>query len=148
MFLTYQHAKIHNLGLFGEEPTAWTYVEHNIHRPWFYVAMTEAADGFDLHPMLMLSNERFLQSLMSDQKQGMRMESVLLVTPDHVNHSGRWMMEPLESVERFESPDGVAYAYLVQGEKTYIYGELEVVSLQSAQRETLFNNAMLSCDPD
>ncbi|MNG20976.1 hypothetical protein D3C84_1052870 [compost metagenome] len=110
--------------------------------------MTEAADGFDLHPMLMLSNERFLQSLMSDQKQGMRMDSVLLVTPDHVNQSGRWMMEPLESIERFESSDGVAYAYLVQGNRTYIYGEGEVADVPSAQKETLFRSSMLSTSPD
>ncbi|CAI9008930.1 Sulfatase domain-containing protein [Pseudomonas chlororaphis] len=144
MFLTYQHAKIDQSGLFSGDPTAWSYVEHNIHRPWLYVATTEPADDFDFHPMLMLSNERLLQSLISDQGQGLRLEGVLLVTPDHINHSGRWMMEPLESIVRFESAEGVAYAYHVQGDRTYIYGEAEVVARQNSRRETLFCSSMLS----
>lgn len=144
MFLTHQHARIDKSGLFGDDTTAWTFVEHNIHRPWFYVATTEVTDDFALHPMLMLSNERLLQSLLDGHAQGLRMEGVLLVTPDHMNHSGRWMMEPLESIERFESAEGVAYAYQVQGDKTYIYGDAEIPTLRSARRETLFNSSMLA----
>ncbi|MCY1382377.1 hypothetical protein D9M69_703950 [compost metagenome] len=126
---------------------AWSFVEHNIHRPWFYVATTEPSEDFAFHPMLMLSNERLLQSLLTDQEHGLQMEGVLLVTPDHVNQSGRWLMEPLESIERFESPDGVAYAYQVQGARTYLYGDAEVANQRSAQREILFNSTMLSGSP-
>ncbi|MNF07469.1 hypothetical protein D3C80_2076540 [compost metagenome] len=54
------------------------------------------------------------------------------------------MMEPLESIERFESAEGVAYAYQVQGDKTYIYGDAEIPTLRSARRETLFNSSMLA----
>ncbi|MCY1277190.1 hypothetical protein D9M70_258770 [compost metagenome] len=147
MFLTHQHAKIDKFGLFGADPTAWSFVEHNIHRPWFYVSTTEPAEDFAVHPMLMLSNEHLLQSLMTDRGHGLRMEGVLLVTPDHVNQTGRWMMEPLELIERFESQDGVAYAYQVEGAKTYIYGDPEVANQQSARRETLFNSTMLSGSP-
>lgn len=144
MFLTYQHAKVDQFGLFGDDPTAWSYVEHNIHRPWFYVATADHSDDFAVHPMLMLSNDQLLRSLMEDQEDGLRMESVLLVTPDHVNQSGRWMMEPLESIVRFESAEGVAYAYQVLGDRTYIYGDAEVANLEGTRRETLFNIAMLS----
>ncbi|HHW2628108.1 hypothetical protein ACM74S_33190 [Pseudomonas aeruginosa] len=144
MFLTHQHAKIDKAGLFGDDPTACSFVEHNIHRPWFYVATKESSEDFDVHPMLMLSNERLLQSLVSEQGHGLLMEGVLLVTPDHVNQSGRWMMEPLESIERFESAEGVAYAYLVQGDVTYIYGDAEITKQQGAQRETLFSSTVMS----
>lgn len=144
MFLTRRHAKIDQIGLFGDDPTAWSYVEHNIHRPWFYVAAAEQSDDFTLRPMLMLSDDQLLRSLVEDQEGGLRMESVLLVTPDHVNQSGRWMMEPLESIVRFQSSEGVAYAYQVLGERTYIYGDAEVAALEESRRETLFSISMLS----
>ncbi|AOE88130.1 hypothetical protein [Pseudomonas sp. TCU-HL1] len=147
MFLTHQHSKIDQYELFGDDPTAWSCVEHNIHRPWFYVGTTELAEDFDLHPMLMLSNERLLQSLVADQVHGLRMDSVLLVTPDHLNQSGRWLMEPLESIERIESAAGVAYSYQVQGDRTYIYGDAEAATLQGARRVTLFSSSMLSSSP-
>ncbi len=143
MFLTYQHAKIDQFSLFGEEPTAWSYVEHNIHRPWFYVATQEQDGDFVQHPMLMLSNDQLLQSLVSDQETGLRVESVQLITPDHVNHAGRWMMEPLESILRFKSEEGIAYVYRVLGDRTYIYGDAEIASLEGACYETIFSSSML-----
>ncbi|WP_307943606.1 hypothetical protein [Pseudomonas mosselii] len=147
MFLTHQHAKIDEFGVFGADPTAWSYVEHTIHRPWFYVSTSEPADDFDVNPMLMLSNEALLHSLMTDPDHGLKVHSVLLVTPDHVNQTGRWTMEPLELIQRFESRDGIAYAYQVEGAKTYIYGDAEIASQQSARTQTLFNSTMLSAPP-
>ncbi|MEB5935457.1 hypothetical protein MXL15_25030 [Pseudomonas mosselii] len=144
MFLTYQHAKIDQFSLFGEDPATWSYVEHNIHMPWFYVATHEQEQDGDFmqHPMLMLSNDQLLQSLVSDQESGLRVESVQLVTPDHVNHAGRWMMEPLESILRFKSEGGTAYVYRVLGDRTYVYGDAEI-ALEGACYETIFSTSML-----
>lgn len=147
MFLTHQHAKIVDFGLIGDVE-AWRYVEHNIHRPWFYVAAIEEQDDFDLHPMLMLSDEQFLQSLIADQGRGLRIHSVLLVSPDHMNESGQWMMEPLDGIERCETSDGVAYVYTVHGGKTYIYGDEEIVQRQGVPRKSIFNSTMLSPCPE
>ncbi|HCE6123138.1 hypothetical protein OE424_34620 [Pseudomonas aeruginosa] len=144
MFLTYQAAKVDQFALFGDDPAAWSYVEHNIHRPWFYVAAMEQGDDFPLHPMLMLSSDQLLQSLVRCQEDGLLLESVLLVSPDHVNKSGRWMMEPLEAIFRYESPDGVAYVYQVSGNRSYICGDGEVATQDRARREMLFSTSMLS----
>lgn len=144
MFLTYQEAKVEQFGLFGDGPTTWSYVEHNIHRPWFYVAISDQDEDFGRHSMLMLSNDQLLRSLVDSQRGELLLESVLLVSPDHVNRSGRWMMEPLEGIMRFESEDGVAYAYQVLGRRTYIYGDIEVVAQEGAQSEMLFSISMLS----
>lgn len=144
MFLTYQCAKIDQFGIFEGAPAAWSYVEHDIHRPWFYVATVESGEDIDLHPMLMLSDDQLLRSLLDNQEGRLRMESVLLVTPHHMNQSGRWMMEPLESIIRFESSKGVAYAYQVSGDRTYIYGDEEVAALNESRYETLFSTSILS----
>ncbi len=144
MFLTYQQAKVDRFGLFGDDPTTWSYVEHNIHRPWFYVATADQDEEFPLHSMLMVSSDQLLRSLVDSQRDGLLLESVLLVSPDHVNKSGRWMMEPLEAITRFESSVGVAYAYQVLGNRTYFYGDEEVTVQEGARCETWFSISMLS----
>ncbi|MNV68439.1 hypothetical protein D3C71_1612920 [compost metagenome] len=93
--------------------------------------------------MLMLSSDQLLRSLVDSQRDGLLLESVLLVSPDHVNNSGRWMMEPLEAILRFESAEGVAHVYHVLGNRTYILGDTEVVALEGARCETLFSTSML-----
>ncbi|PMY80244.1 hypothetical protein C1X72_15745 [Pseudomonas sp. FW306-2-2C-D06B] len=144
MLLTYQQAKVDLFGVFGEDPSTWSYVEHNIHRPWFYVAISEQREDFPLHSMLMLSSDQLLRSLVDSQGDGLILESVLVVSPDHVNNSGRWMMEPLESILRFESDESVAHVYQVLGNRTYILGDAEVVAQEGARCETLFSTSMLS----
>lgn len=144
MFLTYQHAKIDKFELFGAEPIAWSHVEHSIHRPWFYVATTEPDEHFESHPMLMLSTEQLLCALIADQTNGLRVNSVLLVTPDHVNQLGRWTMEPLESIERYESSKGCTLAYRVASGKTYVYGDEDAIRAQGVSKQILFDGSMIN----
>lgn len=143
MFLTYEHAKIDEFGLFGRDPNSWTYVEHNIHRPWFYVAAREPGDDFCRHPMLMLSNEQLLQSLVSDQGKGLLVESVMVVTPDHINRSGHWLMEPLKSIVRLKASRSVAYVYQVAGDRTYTYGDSEITVREGVESQVLFDSSLL-----
>ncbi|MFZ5960701.1 hypothetical protein ACOXVJ_24645 [Pseudomonas knackmussii] len=142
MFLTHQQARVMDAGLFGDV-IAWRYVEHSIHRPWLYVATLEKNEDFDLRPMLMVSDVQLLQALLADQEQGLRVESVLLVTPHHMNQSGRWMMEPLDSIEKHETPGGVAYVYAVQGGRFYIEGNPEIPNHKDAKQKAVFRTDML-----
>jgi hypothetical protein len=142
MFLTHRNAKELD-GLHFGDVFAWRSVEHSIHRPWFYVVTVEQNDDFDLHPMLMLSDVLLLQELLADQQCGLKVESVLLVTPHHMNQSGRWLMEPLSSIERHEAPDGVAYVYGVEAGRAYIEGNPEIPSREDAQQIAVFRTNML-----
>lgn len=142
MFLTYQQAKIDQFGLFGLDPSAWSYVEHTIHRPWFYVATTEAAEDFEAHPMLLLTNEDLLASLL-ESRENLRVTSVMLVTPAHVNELGRWAMEPLETIERYTTPCGYVYAYGVEGGNHYLYGDQDVLTQPGVDKETIYSMSML-----
>lgn len=142
MFLTHLKAKDLD-GLLLGDVNAWRYVEHSIHRPWLYVATVEVNDDFDLRPMLMLSDVQVLQDLLADQQSGLKVESVLLVTPHHMNQLGRWLMEPLSSIDRHESPDGVAYVYGVEGGRAYIEGNPEIPCRADAQQMAVFRTSML-----
>lgn len=144
MFLTHKHAQIDTLNLFGEEPFVWKAVEHTLHRPWFYVTTSESQEAFQVRPMLLLSDERSLQALVSMKGIGLRAEGVLIVTPDHLNHSGRWMMEPLEEIELIEGKQSTALTYKVEGGRTYTYGDREITSQKALRKETLFSRSMLA----
>lgn len=142
MFLTHQGARELSSGLFGDL-VAWRYIEHSIHRPWLYVATVEKNDDFDIRPMLMVSDVQLLQALLADQEKGLKVESVLLVTPHHMNQSGRWMMEPLDSIEKHETSSGVAYVYAVEGGRSYIEGNPEIPNRQDARQKAVFRTDML-----
>ncbi|VVM75820.1 hypothetical protein PS676_02014 [Pseudomonas fluorescens] len=148
MFLTHLQARVMDADLFSDVIT-WRYVEHSIHRPWLYVAAVEKNQDFDLRPMLMIGDVNLLQSLLSDQGSGLQVESILLVTPDHMNRSGRWMMEPLVSIDKVVAPDAVAYVYSVESGRAYIEGDPEVSTRTDAQRVGIFTPDMLSqCVPN
>lgn len=138
MFLTFQEAKIDQFGLFGPDPSAWSYVEHTIHRPWFYVATTSPQDDFDICTMTMISNESVLVSLLNHKEAGAHITNILLVTPHHISQQGRWVMEQLEFVERHASPNGFAFVYGVEGGITYVYGDGDVIGEEGTGKETLY----------
>lgn len=142
MFITHPQAQEVNVGLFGDL-IAWRYVEHSIHRPWLYVATVERNDDFDIRPMMMVSDVQLLQALLADQENGLKVEGVLLVTPHHMNQSGRWMMEPLDSIEKHETPSGVAYVYAVEGGRSYIEGNPEIPNREDAKQRAVFRTDML-----
>ncbi|MGU1101192.1 hypothetical protein ACSERW_25890 [Pseudomonas aeruginosa] len=142
MFLTHLQAQEVNVGLFGDL-MAWRYVEHSIHRLWLYVATVEKNDDFDIRPMMMVSDVQLLQALLADQETGLKVESVLLVTPDHMNQSGRWMMEPLVSIDKHETPRGVAYVYAVEGGGYYIEGNPDIPNRRDTKQKAVFRTDML-----
>ncbi len=146
MFLTPLQAEIQTFGLFGETP-CWRFVEHTIHRPWFYVATEEVdesdLEGLNRRPMLMLTDENLLESLLAEQGEQIRVEMILLVTPDHMNQTGRWLMERLDALDRYETSRGVTFTYQVQGGKKYIRGDGSIINKKIVKRKQIFRSSML-----
>lgn len=147
MFLTPLQAEIENFGLFGDAP-CWRFVEHSIHRPWFYVATEEVdesdKDGFTRRPMLMLTDEDLLETLLAEQGEQLRVGMILLVTPNHMNQTGRWAMEPLESLDRYETEKGLTFTYQVQGGHRYVWGDESILNKQGVKKRQVFSSSTLS----
>lgn len=147
MFLTPLQAEIENFGLFGDAP-CWRFVEHSIHRPWFYVATEEVdesdKDGFTRRPMLMLTDEELLETLLAEEGEQIRVRMILLVTPSHMNKAGRWLMEPLDALYRYETERGLTFTYQVHGGNRYVWGDESIVSKKGVKKRQVFNSSMLS----
>lgn len=144
MFQTFSHARIPGLPAFGDEPMLWAAVEHDIHRPWFYVRLIELGDDIQWCRMILLGDELSLQSLMRAQRSGWLVESVLLATPSHVNGSDRWLLEPLERLQLFgRQGDQTAVVYTVAGGHSYMTGA-ETLELDGLVPEEIFAQSMCS----
>lgn len=81
---------------------------------------------------------------MDECDQDLHIESVLLVTPHHMNQSGRWLMEPLSMVERHDTPDGVVIIYQVAGGKVYSYGNSKAKPNSESRRTVIFDGSKLT----
>lgn len=121
MFRTYRHAELPGNALFGDEIQRWSYIEHGLHRPWFYVTVAEQHEGITLRNMLMLPDEQTLESLVEQQNEKLHIESIQLVSPAYINQSNKWLMETLIDLKLISStkPRQYAYLYHVEGGKMY-----------------------------
>lgn len=121
MFRTYRHAELPGNALFGDEIQRWSYIEHCLHRPWFYVTVAEQCEGITLRNMLMLPDEQTLESLVEQQNGKLHIESIQLVSPAYINQSNKWLMETLIDLKLISStkPRHYTYLYHVEGGKMY-----------------------------
>ena len=125
MFRTTREAELSRPVFVGEDIRLWSYVEHGLQLPWFYVRLAHHEDGMRMNRMLMLSNVEMLQSLLSQRTQSSWVEDVQLVSPGYFNKTGRWLMEPLlELVEVGTGPvQSNFFIYRVMGDRIYTDGQ-------------------------
>lgn len=125
MFRTTREAEIPRPVFLSEDLHLWSYVEHGLHLPWFYVRLAHQEDGLQMSRMLMLSNVETLQSILTQKTSSEWVDDVQLVTPSYVNNSNRWLMEPLLELTEVRSGHGLAksYIYRVLGDRLYTHGQ-------------------------
>lgn len=119
MFRTLQHAEIPTSALYGDEARLWTFVEHALHTPWFYVTVAERLHEQTLHTMLLVQEVCVLEALLAKQSAALKVEDVQLVTPSHLNKNDRWLMEPLLELVQIDCQGAYRYEYCVEGHKCY-----------------------------
>lgn len=99
----------------------WPYIEQEWCWPWFYLE-TCAWDGADLfRRTLLVSQIEDLVELLAEQGDQFWLEQVLLVSPDHLNHQGRWAMELLSELclSRDDQTGELGYVFKVEGGRSY-----------------------------
>lgn len=142
MFQTYLHARIPSHPAFAE-PLLWAEVEHDIHRPWFYVHLVEHGPDLQLQRMIMISHERSLQALLQAQTPNWVVQGVQLMTPAHVNGAEQWKLELLESLLWYGDVGmDPTLAYKVQNGPVYITGDMTLAQ-NGCPVEVLFDQSML-----
>lgn len=137
MFTTYQQAAI-SCGIPSTNRGSWhwSYVEQEVVWPWFYLQIVREHPGESYRSMLMISAVSELKDLLDAQSGHMWLEQAQLVSPDHFNGRGRWVMEPLleVSVERDGRDGSLGHIFKVEGDRCYsthpCSGETDFMSTQ------------------
>ena len=101
----------------------WTYVSVRLQNPWFhvqYAAIDESGDRFT--KTIFLSEIDHLVEM--SQRENVRLEYVDLVSPEHVNGSNRWKMEPLQQILRHQiekTQNWLGYVFVLENGSQYTY---------------------------
>lgn len=142
MFLTTAHGRTDHSGVFEPHFSAWRYVEHTLHRPWFYVATTDLEGQRNVQSMIMACSEITLSGMLTHHPTSVRVDKVMLVSPGHVNQRACWQMEELESVRRYTSSRGCAFLYRLHDGQTYCYGHENIAGEAAANVDELYSAFM------
>lgn len=122
MFKTYRRAAVPIAAVLEQDLQLWRYVEHVLHVPWFYVALSRTQESTTVREMIMVADLGTLVELLQRKDSSRNLESILLVSPAHMNGTASWLMEPLADVWYIaanESSQG-HYRYRVAGGKCYV----------------------------
>lgn len=99
----------------------WSFVEQDMAWPWFYLQLVEDDGGELFRSMLMVPTPVLLEQVVAAKSDHAWIEQAQLVTPSHINDTGRWTMEPLLEVSLILDEQGleVGYRYRVAGGQAY-----------------------------
>lgn len=126
MFETHDHAEIPLRPEFRDAgERLWAYVRTRLHVPWLHVVygQTHVEDGetYTLRETVFLSEPEQMESL--QQTPDLRIIAVDLMTPGHMNGSGRWQLEPLSEIWQGTVPNmegHVAHVYVLKDRRRYV----------------------------
>lgn len=146
MFTTYRSAEV-EFSCLGDPRYSgtqiWRYVEQELMCPWFYVQVRRpGSTGTDLS-MLMLPCARDIAAMVDCETPSWCIEQVQIVTPTHMNGTGRWQMEPLRRITIHESPalGGVCECFEVSSGNLYTSGGSRILE-GATLLEVLFDAAV------
>lgn len=99
----------------------WSFVEQEVAWLWFYLQMVEDDGKEAFRSMLMVPTLPLFEQIVGAQSDHAWIEQAQLVTPAHINKTGRWMMEPLLEVSAIRNEQGqeLGHVYHVEGGRTY-----------------------------
>ncbi len=99
----------------------WSFVEQEVAWPWFYLQMVEDDGKEAFRSMLMVPSPPLLEQIMGAKCDHAWIEQAQLVTPAHINKTGRWIMESLLEVSAIRNEQGqeLGYEYVVEGGRRY-----------------------------
>ncbi|QXG47474.1 hypothetical protein KTT57_28675 [Pseudomonas viridiflava] len=98
MFRTHIDNIIGVPGMFGVGQSQWHEVSRVIRKHWYHITIQAHLEDRISEAVLMIDTEPRLQQLLVAQDHELFVTDVQVVTPAHMNGSGRWRMETLTKV--------------------------------------------------
>ena len=94
---------------YGDGDTCWKAVELILHQSWFLVSFaqegTGSEKGIEFGRNMLMSNFQQVEQLLELKSQdGLRVNSVNIITPSHVNGTDGWRMDKVSAVWLGKTP--------------------------------------------
>ncbi len=120
MYVTRQEAYV-DLSELGADGLHWSYVEHSLHAPWFYITLSRHSDGCVMRTMLQTMDPYVLATVICSSSYDLCVSDVMLVTPPFINGTESWQMEKLlEYTQCHTQEHGSFEFFLVPGKDYYV----------------------------
>lgn len=120
MYVTRQEAYI-DLSEFGADGLHWSYVEHSLQAPWFYITVSRYTDRCTMRTMLQTMDPYVLAAVICNPSDDLSVSDVMLVTPPYINGTESWQMEKLlEYTQCHTEEHGSFEFFLVPGKHYYV----------------------------
>lgn len=143
MYTTRQEAYV-DLSSLGAEGLHWSYVEHSMNVPWFYIALDRYTAGDRYRTMLQTMDPSVLATVMCSSSCEFSVVDVMLVSPPYINGTESWLMEKLLEFSRCHSKiNGSVDLYLVPG-KCYHTSEFALDLEDEKLEKCIYYNALNS----
>lgn len=145
MFITRPSSRSPISNLFAEVGVGyWHSVELAAGAPWYLVKFRQVqrddAGEFELNRTMLLTSLEAVEHIAGEGSVGtLRLDSVHVVTPSHLNGSNSWKMELLQAVWMAQEPNApgqLAEIYEIHGGAKYVYSMMET-SIDDLERKTV-----------
>lgn len=139
MFATteFARAQIFELDPDGVEQL-WWFVENRTNQYWFHVSYRNKLDEHKIENTIHISHLNHLLEFQGTEN--IEILEVELVTPGHINGSGRWQMDMLVKVEKAVDPidDQQLLAFTLQNNVVYTYPKTNSDPNRLEKRTTIY----------
>lgn len=112
MFITNDVFRSPMSDLFGDAGCSyWPTVELGLQQMWFLMSVREAQQGdgeiFDITRTMFVSDFHYVEEFLEvyESKKEIRLKSLHVVTPEHINGTNGWAMDELAKVWAAQEPD-------------------------------------------
>lgn len=124
VFRTSEHSRHPILSaLSGRNEHVWSYVNLTHEKPWFYASYIVKKSETIIWPeTILLSAVEQVKELFCGFRELLENRSLLLVSPDRVNQTGNWQMEPLKEIWSAFDPvhQDKVFVYVLANGRRYI----------------------------
>ena len=142
VFETNELSKVYNPFSTPEnEEYLWTHVSLRLHIPWFYIIYNIELEEGGMRNMLLVTSIDDLIEINKDTK--INVEHIYLVSPEHMNKSKRWMMDPIKEILSGLDPEHEqsSYVYVLENGKRYVYSFMSSSEEELRNIKTIYTNA-------
>ena len=119
---------------------SWPYIKMTLNVHWFHVTYFHSEQGLQFTEVIFFTNLN--QLIEFKENKFVEITAVELVSPEHMNKSGRWKMNQLKEIwcgEVPNAPDNSAHIFVLNDKTQYVYPAIEIPINNLRNKKIIFS---------